>query len=74
VDLYPDKKEKAVFSTGQGLWQFMVMPVCVCNMPAVFERTMETILRDVSYESCLMYLDDVIMIGRTIQEHLFNLQ
>jgi hypothetical protein len=25
VDLHPDNKDKTVFSTGQGLWQFMVL-------------------------------------------------
>jgi hypothetical protein len=73
IDLHPDDKEKTVFSTGQGLWQFMVMPFGLCNAPATFERLMETVLRGLTYDSCLVYLDDVNMIGRTFQEHLFNL-
>jgi hypothetical protein len=35
---------------------------------------METVLRGLTYDSCLVYLDDVIVIGRTFQEHLLNLQ
>jgi hypothetical protein len=68
VDLRPDK-EKTAFSTGQGLWQFTVMPFGLCNAPATFERLMEIVLRGLTYESCLVYLDDVIVIGRTFQEH-----
>jgi hypothetical protein len=34
---------------------------------------METVLRGLIGESCLVYLDDVIMIGCTFQEHLLNL-
>jgi hypothetical protein len=34
---------------------------------------METVLRGVPYDSCLLYLDDMIVIGRTFQEHLLNL-
>jgi hypothetical protein len=34
---------------------------------------METVLRGFSYESYLMYLDNVIVIGRTFQEHLLKL-
>jgi hypothetical protein len=74
VDLHPDDKEKTAFSTGQGLWQFTVMPFGLCNTPATFERLMKTVLRGLTGESCLVYLDDVIVIGRTFQEHLLNLQ
>jgi hypothetical protein len=34
---------------------------------------METILRGLTYKSCLVYLDDVIVIGRMFQDHLLNL-
>jgi hypothetical protein len=44
VDVHPDNKEKTPFSTGQGLWQFTVMPFGLCNAPAIFERLMETAL------------------------------
>ena len=62
------RKEKRAFSTGQGLWQFRVMPFGLCNAPATFERLMESVLRGLTYEACLVYLDDVIVVGRTFQE------
>jgi hypothetical protein len=74
VDVHPDDKEKTAFSTGQGLWQFTVMPFGLCNAPATFERLMETVLRGLTYDSCLVYLDDVIVIGSTFQGHLLNLR
>jgi hypothetical protein len=42
--------------------------------PVTFERLLETILKGPTYESCVVYLDDVIVIGCTFQEHLHNLQ
>jgi hypothetical protein len=74
VQVHPDDREKTAVSTGQGLWQFIVMPVGLCNAPVTFERLMETILRGVRYDSCLVYLDDMIVTGRTFQEHLLNLR
>jgi hypothetical protein len=50
------------------------MPFGLCNVPATFERLMETVLRGLTYDSCLVYLDDVIVIGSIFQEHLFNLR
>jgi hypothetical protein len=33
VDLHPDDRHKTAFSTGQGLWQFTVMPFGLYNAP-----------------------------------------
>ena len=35
---------------------------------------MESVLRGLTYEACLVYLDDVIVNGRTFQEQLYNLR
>jgi hypothetical protein len=72
--IYPGDREKTAFSTGQGLWQFTGMPFGLCNAPAAFERLMKTVLRGLTNESCLVYLDDVIATGRTYKETLLNLR
>jgi hypothetical protein len=48
------------------------MPVGLCNAPAKFEMFMETVLRGLTSDSRLVYLDDVIVIGRTFEKHLVN--
>ncbi|GBM22032.1 Retrovirus-related Pol polyprotein from transposon 297 [Araneus ventricosus] len=35
---------------------------------------METVLRGLTSEACLVYLDDIIIVGRTFQEHLNNIR
>jgi len=47
------------------------MPFGLCNPPATFERLIESVLRGLTYDACLAYLDDVIF-GRTVQEQLDN--
>ncbi|GBO20384.1 Retrovirus-related Pol polyprotein from transposon 297 [Araneus ventricosus] len=74
VEIQPEDKEKTAFTTGQGLWQFKVMPFGLCNAPATFEQLMETVLRGLTSEACLVYLDDIIIVGRTFQEHLNNIR
>ncbi|CAK1604154.1 unnamed protein product [Parnassius mnemosyne] len=74
VEIEPKDKEKTAFSTGKGLWQFKVMPFGLCNAPATFERLMELVLTGLIGDACLVYLDDVIIVGRTFEEHLQNLE
>ncbi|GFX21642.1 retrovirus-related Pol polyprotein from transposon 412 [Trichonephila clavipes] len=74
VEIHPEDREKTAFTSGQGLWQFKVMPFGLCNAPATFERLMETVLKGLTFEACLIYLDDVIIGGRTFEEHLQNIR
>jgi hypothetical protein len=74
VHLHPEVKEKAAFSTGEGLWQFTVMPFDPCNAPWTFGQLVKTVLTGLTYKTYLVYLDDVIMIGRTFQVHFINLR
>ncbi|GFS68374.1 hypothetical protein TNCV_3000561 [Trichonephila clavipes] len=64
LELHPDDKEKTAFITGQVLWQFKVTPFGWCNAPATFERLMETVIGGLSYEACLVYLEDIIIAWR----------
>jgi hypothetical protein len=50
------------------------MPFGLCNAPATFELFMESVLRGLIYDACLVYLHDVIVVGRTFQEQLYNLR
>ncbi|GFT14956.1 hypothetical protein TNCV_1484141 [Trichonephila clavipes] len=74
VEIHPEDREKQHSLPGQGLWQFKVMPFGLCNAPATFERLMETVLKGLTFEACLIYLDDVIIGGRTFEEHLQNIR
>lgn len=66
-------KEKTAFTTHVGLYEFEVMPFGLCNAPATFQRLMETILHGVIGKACLVYLDDIIVLGKTVDEQLQNL-
>jgi len=70
----PEDGEKTAFSVGNGLWQFTVMPFGLCNAPATFERLMEQILQGLVTKICLVYLDDVIVFGKTFEKMAENLK
>ena len=75
VSVAEQDRPKTAFSIpGSGLWQFKVMPFGATNSPAVFERLMERIFAGLTYVTLLIYLDDIIVFGKTFEVHLQNLE
>ncbi|KRZ67383.1 Retrovirus-related Pol polyprotein from transposon 17.6 [Trichinella papuae] len=74
VEVAEEDREKTAFSTLLGLFQFRVMPFGLCNAPATFQRLMEKALRGLTWKTCFVYLDDIIVFGKTEEEHLERLE
>ena len=74
VEVAESDRPKTAFCTTEGLFQFRVMPFGLCNAPATFQRLMDLVLAGLQWSECLVYLDDVIVLGRTFEEHLCHLQ
>jgi hypothetical protein len=55
-------KQKTAFTTGRGLYA-----------PAIFERLMETVLRGLQFEICVIYLEDIIVFGKNFEDMVENL-
>ena len=65
----PRDREKTAFATHEGLFEFKVMPFGLCNTPATFQH----FLAGIQWSKCLVYLDDIIVLGRSFEEHLQHL-
>ena len=74
VGMDNDSREKTAFTTQVGLFEFTVMPFGLCNAPATFQRLMENVLAGLTREKCIVYLDDILVMGKTFEEHLSNLR
>ena len=59
-------------NTTKGLFRYTRLPFGVASAPAVFQKTMETILQGMPQVIC--YLDDILVTGRTESEHTKNLE
>ena len=70
IAMDPADQEKTAFTTSLGLYEFKVMPFGLANAPATFERPMETVLRGLQWEECLVYKDDIIISGSTVDQCL----
>jgi hypothetical protein len=74
VAMDENDQPKTAFATRHGLFEFTVMSFGLCNAPATFERLMEKVLAGLQWQKCLVYLDDIIIFGKTFEEALENLR
>ena len=73
VEVEECDRDKTAFVTKEGLYEFKVMPFGLSNAPATFQRLMDLTLAGLQWSHCLVYLDDIIVMGRSFEEHLGNL-
>lgn len=73
VSVREEDREKTAFVTHKGLFHFKHMPFGLVNSPKTFERLIELVMKGLQWEKCLVYLDDVIVFGKTFTETLNNL-
>lgn len=74
VKMAPESQEKTAFATYSGLHEFTVMPFGLCNAPATFQRLMETVLAGLARQTCMVYIDDILVFSKTFKEHLSHLE
>jgi len=67
-------REKTAFCANNKLFQFKVMPFGLCNAPSTFQRLMDTILRNLTWKYCLVYLDDIIVFSSNFDAHIERLE
>ena len=58
---------------GRGHFEFLRMPFSLTNAVPTFQRLMQAVLNGLLPLKCLVYLDDVLVIGCTFEQHLENL-
>lgn len=61
--------KKTAFATRRNQYEYCRMPFGLCGAPATFQRTMSLILRKENWIHCLIYLDDIIIFGKSIEQH-----
>ena len=75
VPVHPDSKHKTAFVIpGGGHFHFKRMAFGLTNAVPTFQRLMMNVLSSLIGKKCLVYLDDVLVLGRSLEEHLHNLK
>ena len=71
ICLDEDSKKYTTINTDKGLFQYERLPFGISSAPAIFQRTMESLLQGLTHVS--VYLDDILVTGVNQEHHLHNL-
>ncbi|XP_036149749.1 uncharacterized protein LOC118647910 [Monomorium pharaonis] len=74
IGMHPKDIQKTAFSTPNGHYEYTRMPFGLKNAPPTFQRMMNRGLKGLIGNNCLVYIDDIIVYGKTIEEHNKNLR
>jgi hypothetical protein len=66
--------EKTSFVTRKGCFKFNVLSFGLTGSPGLFQRLMDIILSGLTWDICLVYLDDVIVFSRSLDDHMQRLE
>lgn len=71
--LNEQSRKFTAFTTDKGQFQMRRLPMGLKISPSAFSRMMTVAMSGLNYDKCLIYLDDLIIFGRNLDEHNRNL-
>lgn len=74
VPVKESDQPKTAFITESGLFKFKRMPFGLRNAPATFQRLVDKVKRMAKDVLMFAYLDDIVVLSSTFQEHLNDLK
>ena len=70
IPLLEEDIPKSAFVCKYGHYEMTRMPFGLNNAASTFQRTMELALTNLQWLTCLIYIDDIIVFGKSFDEHM----
>ncbi|GBG85766.1 hypothetical protein CBR_g40495 [Chara braunii] len=74
LELRKEDHYKTAFKTRYGYFEWLVMPFGLTNAPTTFQAAMTTEFRHMLDRYVLIYLDDILVYSRSLEEHVEHLR
>ena len=73
IEIAEEDIHKTAFTAELGHFEYIRMPFGLCNAPSTFQRTMEIIFKPLIGKCVMVYIDDIIVYSKTMEEHVEHL-
>ena len=70
VPIRKEDQELTSFTCHRGTYKYLRMPFGLSNAPATFQRVLDIVLSRYRWQTCLVYLDDVIIFSKNMDDHV----
>ena len=74
IRVKPEHIEKTAFNTKYGQFEYLVMPMGLCNAPATFQSLMNRIFYDCIDFFIVIYMDDILIFSKDEESHYKHLK
>jgi hypothetical protein len=74
VPMDPKSIPFTAFTAKYGMWEYVTIPMGLCNSPSSFQRLVDLCFRSLINRCVVAYVDDLNVYSNTLQEHLENLE
>ena len=74
IEVEIEDREKTAFTANGSVYRFKKMPFGLINAPTTFQRFMQNVLSGILNKFVNVYIDDVVIYSKTVEEHLDHLR
>jgi len=74
VPLAEADKDKTAFITSRGQWRFCALHMGLSNSPATFQKLMDLVLCRLTWESVIIYIDEIVVYAHTYSDLKLRLE
>ena len=67
-EIHPEDRDKTAFITRKGQFRYKVLSFGLANAPSQFQRLMSLALAGVLWRTCLVYIDDIVLMAKSVEE------
>ena len=74
IRMHPGDVEKTAFNTKYRTFEYLVMPMGLCNAPSLFQTLMNNIFYDCVDDFLVVYMDDLLIYSKSYEEHIRQIE